>query len=153
METYQPRRRTNLEPLVVWWKQVMMMPWLPSHCSLKICQIIIPPFVQYQQGLLHWVGWVELSEMCVVLLKICARLTLLFPCNFQMTAMAAQCLSMNDAHWIIIFNHKWKVDVKVCLKPSMRVVDRCLEVLVWITEWLGHTEVNPLGDMDAVGFC
>jgi hypothetical protein len=45
---------------------------------------------------------------------------LLFPCNFQITAMAAQCLSLNDAHWIIIFNHRWKVDVEVCSKPSMR---------------------------------
>jgi hypothetical protein len=79
---------------------------------------------------------------------------LLFPCNFQMTAMAAQCLSLNDAHWIIIFNHRWKVDVEVCSKSSrMRgggwglggTCESCL--------WYGHTKVNPLGDMDAIGFC
>jgi hypothetical protein len=34
--------------------------------------------------------------MLVILLKICAGLTLLFSCNFQTTAMPAQRLSMND---------------------------------------------------------
>jgi hypothetical protein len=146
-------KTSNAQIWIIWplWKQGAMMPWLPSCCSLKICWIIVPPFVQYQQGLLNWVGWVELSEMFVVLLKCCAELTLLFPCNFQMTAMAAQCLSMNDAHWIIIFNYRWKVDVKVCLKSSMRGWTGAWRYLCKLRN--GHTKVNPLGDMDSVGFC
>lgn len=55
---------------------------LPWRCSLKICPIIVPPCGQYHYCLIHWVEWVELSEMHVVLLKICAGTDLVVSSNF-----------------------------------------------------------------------
>jgi hypothetical protein len=66
------------------------------------------------------VGWVELSEMRAILLKMCAGLTLLFSFNFQTPTMPARRLPMNDEHTVISFNHIREEDSLDRLKMAKR---------------------------------
>ena len=82
------------------------------------------------------------SEMHAALLRICAGLTLLFSRDFQMTAIAAQHLSMNGAHKMIILDHRREMDGLVDLKIARRGQ---LEVCEFLRESLNVTSmVNPI---------
>ena len=58
--------------------------------------------------------------MPVVMLRICAGLTLLFSRIFQTIALVAQHLSMNGAHKMIIFDHRREMGRSVDLKVLRR---------------------------------